>query len=164
MGFESFQVELRGGTHAVAEVATIIKGLPGVRPDPQPPMVPGSRCFLAEDGPHVVELEVTGPAPRVSCRFTLCHPASVDGVFFGILRWLMPRLGMQASIGGEAGQTQTFGPDRAEQLGEAASGLIAARRSEWARAFGAETLGATTAQAHERFILPKCRPSTKQPA
>jgi hypothetical protein len=35
---------------------------------------------------------------RVSCRFTLCHPAAVDAAFLRLAHDLMGRLGMEADI------------------------------------------------------------------
>jgi hypothetical protein len=49
------------------------------------------------------------------------------------------------------------------QFSAAAEGCIAARRAEWAGAFGNASLAATTNEVYQRFILPQCQPVLKVP-
>jgi hypothetical protein len=42
------------------------------------------------------------------------------------------------------------------------SGYVAARRAEWAAAFGDQPMAATTNEVYHRLILPRCQPVTGQ--
>jgi hypothetical protein len=103
---------------------------------------------------------------KVSCRFTLCQPASVDVVFLGVVRELMGRLGMNATICDNVHQTHSRSFSLAEfpDFLAVARHYINARAAEWIAAFGKETLAATTNEVYERIILPRCQPLVEQPA
>jgi len=96
----------------------------------------------------------------VSCRFTLCHPESIDSVFLALVGELMSRLGMEARICDDVlpHHTQGFSIVKFSELSNVASRSISARRSEWVENFGPAQACATTAEAFERFILPRCVP------
>ena len=51
--------------------------------------------MLAFSRHRSIELELTPEPLAISCRFTLCHPPSVDDAFLNVLRHLMRRLGMR---------------------------------------------------------------------
>jgi hypothetical protein len=164
MGLESFRVELRGGQATYPEVEEAIRALPHVRPDPQAVLTPGSACYVVDDGRHVIEVELLGPPVRLSCRFTLCHPPSIDPAFLGFVRELMARLGMEARVCDDVPpeQAHPFSVACYEEFAALALRCIAARRAEWREAFGADQAAATTREAHERFILPHCQPVHEQ--
>src|ERR1700724_1889073 len=98
MGFESFRVELRGGPATYGEADEVIRQLLHVKPYMESFPMQGSTYYLIDDGQHVIELELMDSPVHISCRFTLCHPPSVDSAFLGLLRELMLRLGMEAKI------------------------------------------------------------------
>ena len=62
----------------------------------------GERYFVFRDGEHVIELELHpvsgGRVTKVSMRFALCHPDSVDRVFVEIAAGLMTRRNLSATI------------------------------------------------------------------
>src|SRR6266849_4926910 len=103
MGFETFRVELRGGKAKFGEADEAIRKLPHIKPDPHSLPTKGSTYYLFDDGRHAIELELMDSPLRLSCRFTLCHPPSVDAVFLGLIRELMNRLGMEARICDDVG-------------------------------------------------------------
>jgi len=74
--------------------------------------------------------------------------------------------GMEASIGDDVRPEHegSYPVERFAELAEAVTGYIVARRAEWVAAFGPEQAKATTAQAHERFVLSRCHPAVKRPA
>ena len=76
----------------------VVRGLPNARPDLDAIRTRGSTFYTVEDGRHVIEVEVAAAPVRVSCRFTLCHPASVDNALLGMVHELMTQLGMSVRI------------------------------------------------------------------
>jgi hypothetical protein len=165
MGFESFRVELRGGRAKYLEADEGIRALPHVRLDPDAVLTPGSICYLRDDGQHIIEVELSGAPVRLSCRFTLCHPASVDRPFLDFVGDLMGRLGMEAKICDDVRpeHSGSFSLGEFAKFSAITTRYIGARREEWVAAFGAETLAATTNEVHQRIILPRCQPGIKQP-
>lgn len=160
MGFESFRVELRGGQVTYPGVKETIQRHPHVKLDPQSPPMKGSTFYVVDDGRHVIEVELKDAPVRISCRFTLCHPPTVDSVFLDLLRELMLRLGMEAWICDDVRPEDVHPFSLAEYAEFASVALrsITARRAEWMAAFGAEQIPATTNEVYERFILPRCKP------
>jgi len=160
MSFETFRVELQCGPATHAQVVGTIRRLPHARPDPDAIPSRGSAYFTVEDGLHVFEIEVADSPVRVSCRFTLCHPPSVDAAFLGLVRGLQARLGMAARV------CDDVSPDRARYFAAAefsgfagvARDAIATRRAEWIAQFGSRQLAAKTSDVYETFILPLCAP------
>lgn len=164
MGFEHFRVELRGGQITYAQAAEIIRRLPNIKPDRESIPLSGSTYFLMDNGSHVIELELMEATVQVSCRFTLCHPPSIDAAFLSFVRELMMRLGMKArNIEGDRPED-----DRSFSLGEftefsaITSHWIAVRRAEWIAGFGDRTLAATTNEVYKQLILPRCTPVISQ--
>jgi hypothetical protein len=156
MGFESFGVRLHGD-HATAHAATeAIKNLDHAAPDPDAELTPGSPCFLVNDGQHAIELEVMETSAAISCRFTLCHPPTVDAVFIALVKRLVEILDARVEICEEVepGQPDEFTLATFHDFPSIVSKCIAKRRAEWKAAFGGQTLGATTTQVHEKIIAP----------
>jgi hypothetical protein len=121
--------------------------------------------YLHNDGSHTIELAVLDAPVRLSGRFTLCHPPSVDAAFLSLVRDLMSRLGMEVDICDDVlpEDARSFALDDFAAFSAATLRYIAARRAEWARAFGEEPLAATTNEVYERIILPRCQPGVQQP-
>lgn len=165
MGFESFRVELRGGTSQFTEADEAVRQLQHVKPDPDSIPVKGSTFYVMDDGQHAIELEVMDDPVRLSCRFTLCHPPSVDLVFLGLLRELMLRLGMEAKICDDVrpAHSRPFSLAEFPEFMAVTRHYIAARRTEWIAAFGDQPMAATTKDVYQRIILPQCQPGTQQP-
>jgi hypothetical protein len=165
MGFESFRVELCGGQADHAEADATVRRLPHVRLDPEAVLMPGSTCYLRDDGHHVIEVELRDAPVRLSCRFALCHPPSVDAVFLAFARDLMAKLGMEARICEEVRPEHAgaFALSEFTNFSAITARSIAVRRAEWVAAFGTALLAATTREAYRRIILPRCQPGIKQP-
>lgn len=159
MGFESFRVELRGGRMTHREASQVIGDLDHLVIDRDSIRMPGSMYFLMNDGKHVVEIELMDSPVRLSCRFTLCHPPSIDSVFLGLVKQLMSRLGMEARIRDDVPpeHAHSFSADDFDDFSAVATRCIASRRREWISAFGTELAAATTSEAHARIILPHCQ-------
>jgi hypothetical protein len=165
MGFESFRAELRGGGAGYHEADEAIRGLPHVQPDLHSIPMEGSTFYVLDDGKHIIEVELMDSPVKISCRFTLCHPASVDAVFLATLRDLMARLEMTVKLCDDVGPEHS-GPFSLKEFAEfsaVTSQCIAARRAEWIAAFGDEPLAAATNEVYERIILPRCQPEVEQP-
>lgn len=162
MGFESFRVELRGDMADHPEAKEMIQKHPYIKFDQQSPPMKGSTFYVIDDGRHVIEVELKDAPERVSCRFTLCQPPTVDSIFLDLVRELMLRLGMEAWIcdGVRPEDAHSFSLADSTEFSSAALGSIAARRTEWIAAFGPEQLPATTNEVYERIILPRCQPVT----
>src|SRR5437867_1838322 len=131
MGFESFRVELRGGGAKYGEVDEAVQQFPHAKPDPDSPPIPGSKYYFVRDGRHVIEVEIMDSPVRLSCRFTLCHPASVDAVFLGFVRQLMARVGLEARICDNVrpDHSRSFSLREFPEFSTITSSYIAARRA-----------------------------------
>lgn len=164
MGFESFRVELRGGPATFSQVDEFIRQLPNGKPDDEIVPTPGSAFYTVEDGLHVIEVEVMESPVTVSCRFTLCHPPSVDAAFLGLVRELMAGLGMEAQICDDHGPEHPhwFSIAGFPGFANAFRHVVAQRRAEWIANFGALQFPAKTREVFARLILPRCEPVTGQ--
>jgi hypothetical protein len=160
MGLESFRVELHGGQASYREVEETIRTHPHARLDPQSPPLTGSTFYLIDDGRHVLEVELRDAPVRISCRFTLCHAPSVDAVFLDLIRQWMLRLGMEVCICDDVRpeDAHPFSLANFADFSSASLRAISGRREEWIAAFGNEQMPATTNEAHQRIILPRCQP------
>jgi hypothetical protein len=165
MGFEHFQVELRGATANFGVADKVVRELPHIKLDRESALMPGGTYYLYHDGQHAIELELSDKPVRVSCRFTLCHPPSVDAVFLRFVRDLMTRLGMEAKICDDVlpEHARSFALDDFATFSAATLRYTAARRTEWIAAFGDEPMAATTNEVFQRIILPRCQPGIQQP-
>jgi hypothetical protein len=161
MGLESFQIILSGGPASLAEVNAGLRALPDVRPGPESGFVPAWPCFVFDDGRHVIELELSGPPPRISVRFALCQPASADAAFLDFIRGRMAAHGMEARVMDEVRPEHAggFPLGRFAELAEAAVGYIAGARAAWVAMFGPVQAKATTAQAWGLVLPPAPRGS-----
>ncbi len=166
MGFESFRVELRGGRAKYPETDETLRKHPHVKLDQHSVPTKGSKFYIRDDGQHVIEVELMESPVKLSCRFTLCHPPSVDSVFLNFLRELMANLGMEAKICDDVRpeHAHSFSFDQFSQFSALTSRYVAARRKEWIATFGTEQLAATTNEVYERIILPHCQPVFEKPA
>ncbi|MGL4550787.1 MAG: hypothetical protein ACRC33_06335 [Gemmataceae bacterium] len=146
-------------TRALAEGA--VRELPHARPDHGSIASPGSTSYTVEDGSHVIEVEVVDSPVRVSCRFTLCHPPSVDAAFLNLVRELQRRLGMEARICDDVlpEHSQGFPPARFSEFAGVVPAYIARRRADWVAQFGTVHLAAKTPDVYEKVILPRCVPA-----
>jgi hypothetical protein len=165
MGFEAFRVELRGTRATCKETNEVVRKLPHVKPDEQSVPTQGSTFYVIDDGQHAIEVELLDSPVRLSCRFTLCHPPSVDAVLLGLVRELMGRLGMEAKICDDVRpeDSRSFSVHEFAAFSAITSHYIAARRAEWVAAFGDERMGATTNEVYRRTILPRCQPGIEKP-
>ena len=165
MGFEAFRVELRGGKATFSEADEAVQKVPHIKTDLQSVPMKGSRFYVMVDGQHSIELELMDLPVRLSCRFTLCHPPSVDLAFLGLVRELMLRLEMEARICDDVvpAHSRSFALPEFPDFLAIARHYISSRRAEWITAFGEQPLAATTNEVYHRIILPQCQPGIKQP-
>jgi hypothetical protein len=166
MGFETFRVELRGGGKDYREANEVVQKLAHIRLDQDSSPMQGSTFYVFDDGRHAIELELKDAPVRLSCRFTLCHPPSVDSAFLNLLRELLRQLGMEATICDDVRPKEAHGFSvvQFEEFSAITCRLIATRRAEWIKAFGDERLAATTNEVYRRIILPRCQPGIEPPA
>lgn len=167
MGFESFRVELQSEDFSASDVNRTIQNLPHIHVDPNyPPNYPltkGSLCYRFDDGGHVIELEVTN-YKIISCRFTLCHPTTIDDVFLALIRELMSQLKMTVRMcdGVLPEHIREFTLDEFQDFTGIVRHFIAKNRSGWIGMFGAETIVASTREVYEKVILPLCVPYNRE--
>ena len=107
-----------------------------------------------------MEIELKDSPLRVSCRFTLCHPPSVDSFFLERTRELMTRLEMDVKICDDtpSNDAHPYSLDDFAKFSAVATDCIAVRRREWNANFGAESFAATTNEVYQRIILPRSEP------
>ncbi|MCE9531573.1 MAG: hypothetical protein K8T89_10695 [Planctomycetes bacterium] len=164
MGFEAFRVELRGGPAKYQDAVEAVRQIPHARPDPNSMPMKESTYYLIEDGLHTIEVEVMDAPVKISCRFTLAHPASVDRLFMGTLQNLMTRLEMQATIRDDVlpAHARSFTLAEFADFSAITKRYIDARRAEWIAAFGIKTVGGTISDVYQRVILRQCQPEVEQ--
>jgi hypothetical protein len=165
MGVESFQVTLEGGHADRTELDAALRAIAGMRLDPLPAFTPASTNYLFDDGSHIVELQLDDTPVRVSCRFALCHPDTIDSAFIGLVRLLMDRSGMDATIRDDVRpeHERPFPPADFAEFAACLPEYIAVRRREWIAAFGPDRMAATTAECWQWVIHTHCRPTVVQP-
>ena len=157
MGFESFQVELRGEVQDPGHFNRFIRGLPNVKPDTNAMETSGSDYFIVDDGAHKMELEVTESRGLISCRFTLCHPPSIDAAFVSLIREFVERLRMKVRICA-VDTSRWYSSEDLPEFVRDVDDCIATERRGWIAQFGPVQLAATTAEAFEKIVLPQCEP------
>ena len=124
-------------------------------PDTNAMKTSGSDYYIVDDGTHKIELEVTESRGRISCRFTLCHPPTIDAAFIGLIRELVERMDLRARICSD-GARRWYSVDDFGEFVRAATGFISKERRAFIAQCGPVQLAATTAEAYERIILPQC--------
>lgn len=166
MSFESFRVELRSDRATFAQVDELVRNLPQSKPDCDSILMKGSSYYTVEDGSHVIEIEVADSPVTVSCRFTLCHPPTIDAAFLGLVRELMDRLGLEVRICDDVApeHAHAYPATHFAEFAEVALATIAVRRAEWAANFGPSQFPASTVAVYEKVILPRCVPVVGFPA
>jgi hypothetical protein len=117
----------------------------------------GSEYFLVDDGAHKIEIEVTEKWGRISCRFTLCHPPSIEVAFMNLVRNLVERLDMRVRICADESQRWYSTEDLAD-LAKDMTGFIAKERRAWIAQCGPTQLAATTAEAYEKIVIERSTP------
>jgi len=154
MGVESFQIVALTAAPGSDVRAWLMSQrlLPSVHADTCPD------TFIATDSRHVVEAEVRadGVKTRVSIRFALCHPATVDDLLLEFVRRLAEfthgRIVVAERVPG--GFPDKF---KYDELGSAFAcvlrGAISEKRGLWRQNFGEEEAAVTTAEALRRFLL-----------
>jgi hypothetical protein len=166
MGFDSFRVELQGGSCSFEKICHKLEKMDGVALDDKTLRIPPSQYYFFSDGKHAIQIEVKNTHVAISCRFTLCHPLSVDRVFLDLVRWLMDAFQMDIFIRDNVQSCHggAFSLADFEDFSSIVLGYIASRRSEWIAYFGGECLGCRPSEAFERFILPRCVPLPEREA
>ncbi len=162
MGFESFRVELGGGRAQFREINEGLGKLEHISRDLDAVLTPGSVFFIMDDGKHVIEIELMDSPVKLSCRFTLCHPPSVDAAFLALIRQLMVIFGMEVKICDDVQPEypHSFSLDQIHDFAVIVLECITARRLEWIAAFGSAQLAAKTNEVYAQIILPRCQTST----
>jgi hypothetical protein len=165
MGMEVFLIELHGGPSSYGEAKEIVHGMSNVYPDPEGGWFPGSTYYVFRDGTHTIEMELADAPVKLMCRFTLCHPPSVDAVFLTLVRELMLRLGMKVKIleNIRPEHERFFSLQEFAEFSAIVRDPIATCRAGWIATFGDRQLGASSKEQFEEIILPVCKPQIEQP-
>lgn len=165
MGFEVFRVELRNGATTYAKADEIIQTLPQVSADEDSIPTPGSKYYRIDDGLRIIEVELLDSPVRLSCRFTLCHPPSVDAFFLDVIHVLMMRLGLRVRICDDVLPEHSgfFSVLEFATFSSITLRYISLRRTEWIAAFGNNPMAATTNDVYARIIFPRSEVSVQQP-
>ena len=159
MGMEVFLVELRGGKASPEEAKEALRKLPNVKPDPDGGWMSGSTYYVFRDGVHTIEMELMAAPVKLMCRFTLCHPPSVDAVFLRLVHELMTRLGMKVTIRKNVRpeHAHAFSLNDFAEFSAIIPGYIATCRADFVAQFGDKQLGASSRELFQEIILPQCK-------
>jgi hypothetical protein len=157
MGFESFQVELSRDGPDHRPLSQFVRKLPHAKPDESGIQSSKSDYVLVDDGDHKIEIEVTEEWGRISCRFTLCHPPSIEVAFVNLVRDLVERLNMKVRICADESGRWYSAEDLADFSREIAD-FIAKERRGWIAQCGPTQLAATSSEAYEKIVFPQLKP------
>jgi hypothetical protein len=141
MGLESFQLALYGGRLQSGDLVRELRIDPAISTDRG--LLSSSVYLLRDDGLHKIEMEVDDIGTRLSLRFALCHPTSIDDVFLSLVKTYQSQFGMEF----DRPDFEDEGQIRQE---------IAMKRADWQLQFGTVTKPATSSEVFEWFIKPHC--------
>lgn len=159
MGIESFQVMLRGGPATWTKAHDAIRQLQQIAVDREALATKESSYFVMNDGRHVIEIELMQSPLEISCRFTLCHPPSVDKAFLEVVRLLVDSLRMEVVICDDVQleHAHPYSLSQFQEFAKVAAGCMETRRLEWIEMFGPKQMPASTRQVFSDIIVPQCR-------
>ncbi len=160
MGAEEFQVVLRGDNENLEKIVDKLKEIPHLSVDKETRSLAKEVHFLINDGVHIIEIEVSyikkskGPI-RISFRFALCHPHSIDDAFYSLLIGIGKKLNMNIEIIDEvpSGYSYKFNPPHYRGLYTTLKKSIEIKRHYWVQDFGPGIASLTPSDAIIRFII-----------
>ena len=168
MGCESIQIISKVTDFSVKELCEYIQKCSNVSPvllNTQ--MAPSEYNFIYSDTKHVIELQVTdytSGIPQLSCRFSLCHPHSIDKKFIEFTKSIANDLNLKIRIQESCqikGDDEVFCPPKYDGYEKILQEIIKVKRKYWVADFGDETAIISCQEAIKKYILPKCKKISK---
>lgn len=162
MGCESFQVLLPGCDFNPRKVCEYLADHRYVSVDKETSQLREERYFIYRDSTHIIEIEVepggnSWADAYVSCRFALCHPSSIDGVFTEFVRSMAGHFGFTIEIKEnfpEADNDRIFSPPLYKRFEAHMRGSIATKRYYWVADFGPKTATLRCSEALRKYMAP----------
>jgi hypothetical protein len=133
---------------------------------PVPPFyqkIPLEYNFEYSDTKHIIELQVSdylNNKRQLSCRFSLCHPPSIDKRFTEFVKSIAKDLVLEIRIRESCqvkGEGDIFHPPEYNGFDEVLKEVIQIKRKYWIADFGEETAVISCQEALKRFVWPKCK-------
>lgn len=154
MGAEETRVLLFPKSAMTREIVNALRATGPWHDARTPSADPTCENLELDDGEHLIEAEVQDMPPRLSLRFALCNPETVDTIFVGLVSRLARMLDAQVRVVGasELAACSFSSPDL-HGLDSALQQNIEDERKLWQQEFGGETLKATCEEAVVEFIL-----------
>jgi hypothetical protein len=120
-----------------------------------------SSCWVLDDGVHKFELDIPNKPIVFSLRFALCNPKTIDAIFFRLIKSIMAQhhLSMRFCEDCEDVPESFTTTEMIDTWQEPIQRCIDSRRQLWHHEFGKEERPATSAEAFQYFILPRCQGS-----
>ena len=150
MGAEAFQVMLWSAV-PMQNAEQVVGGRAGVHRHTVVNPMSDARYFLYEDSEHVVELLLRpdDEGSRISMRFALCHPDSIEETFARLV------LDIATDLHADFAILDTVNDEEPEELDwtqgdtfrQALGPAIRFKRTYWQRAFGVDRARLTCSQA-----------------
>ncbi len=159
MGAEDFQAILLSDNVQYDKVVETLRCIPNVDIDNESKRLADENYFVIDDGIHIIELEVSSRGKRkgyikISCRFALCLPRSIDAVFYRLLRKIGKKFEMLIEVLDEVpvGCLDKFNPPDYVGMDHVLKKAIGLKRMYWVQDFGPETASLRTSEALKKFV------------
>jgi hypothetical protein len=158
MGCEDFVVRL-SSDFSPQHVAKVLLANKNIRHDMAFSSLPGETHFCYEDTEHFIELELAcAGRTKVSLRFAVCHPTSIDGVVAALVVELASTLRADTLIAedlepDDSGLGMSFGPSQLEELRDSIIQCIPKKRHLWQVEFGTNKARLSCREALEVFVI-----------
>ncbi len=161
MGVEDFQTVLicDNDRHDFITIVEAIKSMPKASTDKKSKRLSEEEYFLVEDDDHLIEVEISDNKKKklvkVSCRFALCLPNSIDNIFCKFIREIGQQFKMIIKILDDVpkGFSDIFNPSEYVGLEDSLKKAIQIKRDYWIQDFGSETANLRPSDALRRFVL-----------
>ncbi len=163
MGVEDFQVVIKynGKNKEFNETIQFIKSCQNVFVDYDTKQISNEQYYIFDDSKHIIELEISQREAniiKISCRFAVCHPISIDNVFIELIIIIAKKLKSKIEILDETpnGDPYQFFYPEYEKFETVLKKTIEIKRNYWMQDFGSETASLRTSEAIKKYILSKC--------
>ena len=164
MGCESIQI-LSTAPYNSRKIRKYLEAYPNISLDTSNACYndPSEFNYIYNDTNHIVELQLMDckpKPPKLSFRFSLCQPSSIDGKFIELTTSIGKDLNLKIRIM-ESCQVEDddiiFSPLDYENYNKILQEVIKVKRDYWIAMFGEETAVVTCSEAIMKFLVPKCK-------
>jgi len=160
MGVEDFQVSItyNGKSNEFNELNQYLKSYQNIIADYKTKQISNEHYYIFNDGKYIIEFEVSLREMnliKISCRFAVCHPASIDSLFEKLIMAIAKKLKAKIEILDETpnGDPYQFFYPNYDNFKKILRKAIEIKRNYWIQDFGPKTLSLKTSDALKKYLL-----------